>query len=1524
MPTKNSEQEHFFVEGMRSDNVNNAESPKSFFFGLNGRLYSYNGKLSFSSIEGTIDVFKDERIIKYMGYTAFKDELVLMVKVRNEGDFGIDPNISSGTEITYPGGPTVDPTNPQAVDFSDLYELLDDGYLGPICDNGSQPVDPDAEYYDAFISITKFNNNLVGKYLWIGNLNWDINSKIVTVGMSENSSFKRIYFTDFVNTFRVVNILNSKIENQSADRFNVFQEFSLSEPIVDDVQTGGSLKAGVNFYAYRLLSDDGQRTVFSDVTERVLIYPGSTGQDIRGGDTSENTGKKVKLRILTENISIYNKIEVVAIVYEAEGSPTSVKSIGVQDLQNVNIFYHTGTEVGYDLNIILSDITLRNSGWRFCSDLKTKKNQLYASGLRNVPIPFTTHDIGKDFILRAFNVSGSTYNGSFINPQPDVYRYIPKNGSIGSYVKKKMYIQEIKVFGSFTFSITVGANTYTKDFAFLNVYTNVTSDIYNFIEEIKSQLPMFYFTYVNGEIVIAPANNTVTIDDIKFDFSTDEVTMQATYDYEFVNPNLSGQLIHGFQSYGFERGNGIRITFKPEYQDLIEKANPFMYCKHPDSTIFGGTNSFWDWDIDDINPILADAYNYNRQNLFNLKEKNFKRGLFKGEIYRLGLQFERSGETIFVLPIGDIFVPEIGENVLGLTNEEITKWDNSRKKNDVLQSILTTLLVDIRLNCEFRKIYSSIKVVYVQRTPENRTIVCQGLAAPLVRYNQFDGTSVQLNPAVAVKWQLPFMGGPGIDIRGVRDYNTFGENMNGISNGRGRTIVHRKLMYFDSPEILFDRIPINSVETGKIQVVAKVWGDHQGTKYLGHGRSYEQGSTYSQKIYSTIPITGRNSKPGAQFPNSHGLTGNGELLPNWVNVTVFSETSYIANKTVTNIYKSKLMAKGEILSGIYLDTNYEISNNAMSLFQPVIFYSDPDRYPEVKKGNTNFEGWKSNRHCMGARTLFLKSQDDIFNESFFDGQYVSCDHEGTGWGYQDAAFVRHALINIKKDNVDTVYGGRTELAYSRNIFIPMSKTFAIPKSSNRTMRIQVQGDTYCTLFFNNKTQYYDYGIERIHMNHAGGGDNGTDNNMDYDDVPKRTAAWGYGVVIESTVDIALAKGLKFYQNSGPVDMRKTTDAINEAYFQEATLRKYVSKPIDFKDDPDLLHVIAASEVKIMGSPIDNWTYFKINNFYELEKDKGAVYNMAKTLNEMFAIQERQSSRLFVNERTQMPTSDGDIVIKTGEGTKIDGHIVVSDYGTGIRRSVTEMISTVTGVSGFYFYDELKNELVKITKPIFLEKDIAYYINNLLKNNKVYDVEGYYDDLNKETVIRTRIQGGMVLTYSYNELLDCMNGIFEYDHDQYFVWNNEVFAPKISTKQIPPINPISPRLLPPNQYYSIEQLNKGPHLRISGDYKSLKIGVTTNISPTSIKIFTAWMANINIDYPVERITVKTSSGQEREILGTHHRYRIREGIHSAPLKNRMDWADLRGEWMELTVEIKNKKNKKIDIFSITNFVRESYL
>ncbi len=1511
MATKNTHQEHVFTGGMKNGNVNNAEDPKTYFFGLNGRLYSHNGKLSFSSIEGTKTVFNDARIQKYLGYTAFKDELILMVKVLNTGDFGLDENSSDLTDPTYPTGNTPPAVNPTAVDYTDLYEILDDGFYGEICDQVVDPGDPtDESTLDAFLSIRKINDQLTHKWLWIGDMNWSWTSKICTVGVHENNTFKRIYFTDFINSFKVVNIINDKIENLNPDQFNVFQQFSLSQPLIESIKTGGYLKSGVVFYAYRLLSNDGQRTVFSDLSERALIHPGTTGQDIRGGDVGEDTGKKVELKIINEATHTYNKIEVVAIYYEAEGAPTSVKSIGVQDIQTVNTFYHSGNEPGYDLNITISDLTERSGGWRFCSDLRTKKNKLIASALRNNPLPYSLMDIDKDFILKSFDSGGSSYTNSFINPNPKKYRFIPKSGSIGRYRKKKTIIHEIKVFGPFQFWFKHLSVVKTKSFNMPGMYNDMTEAIWDFISQVKDEFPGFQFTYMNQNIIIATIDNTFNIEDLKFEFSTTEVNIDSESEYEHIVQNLSGQLIHGAQSYGYEKGNGIRITFKPEFQELMEKSSPFMTGASL-HVYGGGGDSHFLWTsllgmTQYVNQIINNAYIFNRQNLFDLKENQFKRGFFKGDIYRLGIQFERSGETIFVLPIGDIMIPEIGDDVLSLETEELTKWANSRVKGDILEAILTNLVVDIRLNCDSREVYSSIKLVYVQRTPENRTIICQGLSAPLMRINNFPGTTVHLVPPIAQKWHLPFMGGPGIDIYGVHDYSSFGENLNGVVGERGRTIVHRRMMYFDAPEILFDRIPPSVVQNSKMQFVAKVHGDHEGGKYLGHGYPQESAKTFSQKIHSTVPIYGRVSF-GRDFQNPHGLVGNPELLPNWVNITIFSAAEYYQNKPTFTISKSKMMAKGEILSGSYLDSSFDISNNAMTLFQPVDFWNGADRYPPIASGSTRFEGWKSNRHCVGARTMFLKTQEDAFNDSFYGGALASPHNEGLGFQMVPSAFINHAIANIIKENDDTIYGGRTELAYSRNIFIPLGKTVPVPKDSNRTIRMKVSGDTYCSLFFNNKTQYADYPVEKIHMNHAGGDSvGGNDDSMSYSDVPKRTAAWGYGVVLESTVDITLSKNLKFYQNNGAVDMMKTTDKINEVYFQEGTLRKYISKPMDYKDDPDLLHIVAVSDTKVMGSPLDNWTVFKVNNFYELEKDKGGAFNLGKSLDDIYAIQETQTSRLLLNERAaELDSTDGAIMIKTGTGEGIDGHQVISDYGTAIRRSVTEITSSLKGAAGFYFFDEKKNELVRVSEGTLIKEDLAYYVNKLLENNPVYDVEGFYDDLNKETVVRCRTKNESTLTFSYNELFGAMNGIYEYDHDQYFIWNNEIFAPILNKS-------------------SIEQLNKGMHLRISGEDKSLKIGVTTNISPTSVKIFHNFMANINTDYPIDNLEIKTSSGQVRTISGSHPRYRIREGIHSTPLKNNIDWTDLRGEWMELTLEIKNKKNKKIDIFSITNFVRESYV
>ena len=205
---------------------------------------------------------------------------------------------------------------------------------------------------------------------------------------------------------------------------------------------------------------------------------------------------------------------------------------------------------------------------------------------------------------------------------------------------------------------------------------------------------------------------------------------------------------------------------------------------------------------------------------------------------------------------------------------------------------------------------------------------------------------------------------------------------------------------------------------------------------------------------------------------------------------------------------------------------------------------------------------------------------------------------------------------------------------------------------------------------------------------------------------------------------------------------------------------------------------------------------------------------------------------------------------------------------------------------------------------------------LFKNNPVIDTEGYYDEEYKETNIRLRTKNGTNYMISFNEMFQVFNGWIQYDNDLYAVWNNEIFAP-IRTEI-----PYNETTRPDSS--KLHALNQGDVLNLFEQQKTMKLGIIVNVEAQKIKIYPHWSGVISIPYPVKAIEIRTSLDQFRTVLGTHHRYKIREEIHSVPLKNRNDWADLRGKWMYLEIEVESIDNTKIDIFSFINFVRESYI
>ena len=1514
MNNANYESLHRFIEGLRNDLDNHVKTENSYQDAWNGRLYSHNGIVSFSSIKGTTKVYENQDVIKILGYWSFDDELILIVKhakpivspspnppttetieiltafnktVSSETDeveFTLENSIElSSYEVEVDEDNTINygydqpfscvDSNGDQIDYTEYYEEVLTENNFKICNLiETNNFDNNQDYLDAFISITKNEfGNLEGKVIWKGYLNISIDAKICCYGLHENSFYKRIYFTDYENPFRVINIKDSNIQNRNFKEFQTFQSSALLSPLIQSVEEGGQLKAGVTMYAYRLITQNGQVTEFSPFSDAVkIIKDDSSGTEYQGGDISEATSKMVRIKCNIPDWKNFKEIECIAIEYEAYSSPTAIRTLGIKATSAFVLFTHYGSESEFDNTVTLSEILSRQNTWKYCSDLTAKKNKLFAAGLRNDPISNTILNLQKDFALHSWDEFGETHN-CLINPKPWKYRFIdPSNTADMYYVKEKMY-EYIKVFGNFKITLK---NRITGDFYETNfvsdnktAYIDFTERIFVWLNEIKndilfsSKFSNLKFEFIAGRIYFKPIipGTETDISNYNFEYNNKQVIEEVQEDIVFKDLAIgTSNLIYGAQSLGFNRGNGIRITYQSVLTPVLTKA--------------------------------TGPYNGSDE-LLKMSVPDEKKSFFKGEIYRLGFQiYDTSGYQLFNIPMGDIKIPDIGDIRKYLDDSgnvviESEYYVNSKVIGNVMYAEKIILKAEVRIDCNIQKMISMYQLTYVERTYNNRTILCQGLSAPLERTNVFyHKEHILLPDPVANKWNLPFYGGPTYDHQGLIRFD-IDPARNDEWAPEWRVITNRKLFYFDAPDIVYNRVPADVIRNGTVQRIARLNPDNDKLSW--------------RKIWApeTFPSFSRKIR-------KEQITGDENKESYFVNMSVFTERLGLKNSI--SIDKAEELNYGEILPSSALNTSHEISNNALTLAKQSWFYSHRARESDAcqTENGAKYELFNSSNYSPGYKTVVINANENVFTNEFIDEIpfYIDGTDEMESTSYSDGKYLStHALINIKMNNEESVYGGRSEISYSKNIYVPLGKTIPVLQTSNNTQEFLVYGDTYTTLYARHKNGYNTEGVGERDMNNY---PNCSRNKFEEEDY-NRNGAWNYAFVVECSFEPKWNHNNVFYRESNFDFQQIYNESINEAYYQENTLRSFIPKPYRFRDDPDMNNIVAASDTKLNGDYIDKWTSFKTNNFYELEKDKGTVYNLAKFLDEIYAIQEHQTSALSVDENVMMNTSDGQVSVQQGSGAPISNHNVLSDYGTSIRRAIVEKNQNTKEKGGFAFIDERKFEWLNINQPLLFARNLHLKFKEIFKNDPIIDTEGYYDDEYKETNIRIRTKLGKNFVLSFNDALEVFNGYVEMDNDIYVVWDNKI---------------LSPKLVDPSQIY---ELNTGIFLNFFDVQKTMKLTITVNVNATSVKIFKSWCGIVNIEYPIKKMVVKTSSGQERTILGNHYRYKIREGRHSVPLKNQNDWADLRGEWATIEVEIDSINNKKIDVFSFINFVRQSF-
>jgi len=1557
---------HQFSKGWTVDLDNHIEQSTGFTDAWNGRLYSKDGTLAFVSVNGTRFVYNNENVLKYNGFYAFEDELIVFGKADipiEQGEteeqeiieitvnnFNISTNTNEITNIDFlsnfseetviinvPVEPIddddfsqnlsdIEESNTIDVTYNGLFKTLTYMPSNPvICQlDTDAPINNQDGINDVIFSF-KYNSSglLIGKIIYVGHLNIPFNAIITTEGVSENVYNKRVYFSDYYNPTRVVNVKDENLLKRNSFEFDIKTKGILLNPRINSINENGQIKAMTVFYAMRLFTENGQQTDFSPLSKGVKITKGNGDEKI-GGDISEITNKSVVIDCYIPDYKNFKEVQLIAIEFEAKDVPTSIKLIGTKLVNAIVSFEHFGSESEYSENITLADLFANSISWRYNSDFAVKNNKLIAVGLRNDPLFLNSKGLELDFSLNGFKPTGETHT-SLLNSDPVHYNYI-NLGMTESfvYVKRKLF-RKIEVFGNFKMKIENKITGEYYEYEEENVqynYIDQTSNIFNFLNttqddiDFETKFPNLNIIQTSGRILFKPIDENIQTDFYNYilSFSTNQVIVDMDNDIEVKEYSWpsndsakDSNLVYGGVSNGWFNGNGVRVTMHTVKENVLSKNT--------------------DWMVANNHPL-------------QIKEPSLRKFVMKGEIYRIGIQWFKNGNRLFTTILGDIKIPDIGQkkrevNENGqiiITNETYTNW--SVVGNEMYSEGIE-LQFDVRINCELSKEVDSYQIVYVERTESNRTILAQGISAPLERVLPFtieEDVNIQFEEIITNKWGIPSNGGPVYDALGFTAYDINPNNVNlfpfpdgpiegttatnsstifGSNNVPARVITNRKAFYFDSPDLIYSKISDNFISSCVLEYIESIATDHDRYNIIG-GYNSETSSPGGTQCYfsngsknNSGPVPFGNPKFSQKIPLSL-LSGESKEKPFYVNVSVFSNnlkrrtfTSFQQDINPLDVYeidKTESANDGEVLSAFKMNDSFDYSNNALTLASPGWFFQITAR----KRYISRFTLFEVNNVAQGRNTVFIKTKENYFKSSNISQSSFVINSQvnfGTSEGRSDSIKGNDSYIvsNLKRNNLESIYGGRSEFAYSANEYIPMSDVIPVITNRISSQVFYVEGDTYCSLYIRNKSSYKDSLVPKEIGFQWSRDASAQDRKFQYN----KYNAWCYAVVLESTVEPRLNNSEEFYRFSNAIDFNYD-EKFNNAYFQENNLRKSIPKPYNFKDDPILNNIIAVSKTKLNGDSIDAWTQFPTNEFYELDKNKGTAFNVVKEQDEIFVVQEHQTSKIQIDERSFVtPDNDGEAIqIKQGSGTSISGHTIVSNYGTSFRRAI------VKSDFGFVFYDERKFEMVKIIEPLFLKNNLSLLIRELFENNKVVDIQGYYDEQFKETNIRFRTIDDVNFVISFNEVLKVFNGKINYDNDLYFVFQEKVLAPYNDSK-------------------SIGELNTGDQLKYFEIQNNLKLKVISAPIFFETKINKGIAVYLNTNYPLLKTVFITSLNQIRTVLGTHHWYKIREGVHTLPAKNPEDYDDLRGEWCSIEIEVESIENKEVKVFSLINFFRKSY-
>lgn len=223
--------------------------------------------------------------------------------------------------------------------------------------------------------------------------------------------------------------------------------------------------------------------------------------------------------------------------------------------------------------------------------------------------------------------------------------------------------------------------------------------------------------------------------------------------------------------------------------------------------------------------------------------------------------------------------------------------------------------------------------------------------------------------------------------------------------------------------------------------------------------------------------------------------------------------------------------------------------------------------------------------------------------------------------------------------------------------------------------------------------------------------------------------------------------------------------LNPVYSQDDNFFNYRSTNLEKLDLNKFPNTVTWTKTKTLGEEVDTWTNITLASTLDLDGDKGTVRALRRFNDSLIAFQDNGISQILYNENVQIAATTG-IPIEIANSGKVSGKRYISNH-----IGCTNKWSICSTTSGIYFIDDRTKDIYRFTGELDNLSDRLGFHSWMVKNFQniniwnPYDFNSnvtYYDRINQDILFVTKDT-----CLAFNENLGAFSSFYSYEHTPYF-------------------------------------------------------------------------------------------------------------------------------------------------------------